>query len=255
MAERLFYKDIGQGKPLICLHAYALDHSTWLSVADRLKGRVRMILPDLRGHGCSPAPTEKYSMRSMAEDILRIMDKLVLDQAALAGNSMGGYVAMAFAEHFSHRLAGLALVASHVYADTPDKKAARLEDIQKMKSMPSAQVLSGMAEKLSLKAHVVEYCRSLIQTADPIGMMGVLGGMASRSDTAHVLSALSVPAVIISGQEDQFIPLDISRKMVQLMKHPCLVEIPKAGHLPMMDSPETTANALREFVNQIEENN
>ena len=64
MTENLFYLKIGEGNPLICLHGYALDHSIWLKMSGEMKNNVKLILPDLRGHGKSPKPEGKYSMRA-----------------------------------------------------------------------------------------------------------------------------------------------------------------------------------------------
>lgn len=122
MLQKLFYEEIGHGNPLICLHGYALDHTIWLEMVEELKSDARIILPDLRGHGKSPAPEGKYSMRVMAEDVLEIMDSLRLERANIAGHSMGGYIALALAEYYPDRLSGLALVASHAYADVPEKR-------------------------------------------------------------------------------------------------------------------------------------
>ena len=63
MIEKLFCLEIGQGKPLICLHGYAMDHTIWLRMSEEIRTSVKLILPDLRGHGRSPSPEGKYSMR------------------------------------------------------------------------------------------------------------------------------------------------------------------------------------------------
>ena len=149
MIEKLFYIEKGQGKPLVCLHAYALDHTIWLRMADELRTSVKLILPDLRGHGRSPSPEGKYSMRTMAEDVLRLMDDQNLECAYIAGHSMGGYVALALAEHYPDRLSGLALVASHSFQDLPEKKKSRIEDIERVRQSTVADVLADMPRKLT----------------------------------------------------------------------------------------------------------
>lgn len=252
MAESLFFLEYGAGKAVIFLHAFALDHSIWLPVAVQLKENARVVLPDLRGHGRSPAPQENYTMRGMAEDIEKIMDDLSIEKAVLAGNSMGGYISLAFALHFPERLAGLALVASHVYADPPEKRAARLADMEKLKQTPVAKVLNAMPEKLSRTPSVVEPCREIISVNNPAGMIGALAAMAERPDMADFFAGLSGPYIIIAGQEDQFIPIEQSRKMAGLMKKPSLVEIPEAGHLPMLDQPQQTYRALQDFLIETE---
>ena len=244
MVEKLFYVEIGQGSPLICLHGYALDHTIWLMVAEVLKKNVRLILPDLRGHGKSPAAEGKYSMRTMAEDVLQTMDSLKLERAYIAGHSMGGYIALALAELHQDRLSGLALVASHAFADLPEKKKARLEDIEKVKDSSPAEVLSGMAGKLSRNPEVAEYCKKLISQTSKNGAMGVLAGMAERSDSIEVMESLKIPVMVVAGTEDQFIPRETSKEMAKRVKGMQLIEIMNAGHMPMMEYPEETAKAL-----------
>ena len=252
MAESLFFVDYGTGTAIVLLHAFALDHRIWLPVAEKMKENVRVILPDMRGHGRSPAPQENYTMRGMAEDIVKVMDDLSIEKAVLAGNSMGGYVSLAFAQHFPDRLAGLALVASHVYADPAEKRASRLDEMEKLKKKPVSEVLSAMPGKLSRIPRMVEFCREMISMNNPDGMIGALAAMAERPDMSDIFAVLPVPALIIAGQEDQFIPIEQSRRMKEMMKKPSLVEIPEAGHLPMLDQPQLTYRALRDFLNEIE---
>jgi len=248
MAESLFYLEFGEGIVVICLHAYALDHRIWVSVADMLKRKAHVILPDLRGHGRSPAPEGKYSMRGMAEDILRIMDEHSIEQAVLVGNSMGGYVSLAFAKYFPDRLAGLALVASHVYADPDEKKAARMADMDRLRHMSPADVLPAMPRKLSKYPQVIKFCQECIAEANPTGLIGTLAAMADRKDMADLFQRMTMPTLIIAGLEDQFIPIELSREMAKLMAKPNLVEIPEAGHLPMLDKPQQTYQALYDFI-------
>jgi 3-oxoadipate enol-lactonase len=253
MAEKLYYIEIGRGSPLICLHGYALDHTIWLDMAEEMKSNVRLILPDLRGHGKSPSPEGKYSMLSMAEDILQIMDSLSIERATIAGHSMGGYIALALAELHQDRLLGLALIASHAFTDLPEKKRARLEDIEKLKMLTPLEVLSGMPGKLSKDIRVTEYCKTLISRASKNGILGVLAGMAERPDKIDIMASLKIPVIAIVGIDDQLIPLKTSKDMVPIAKRMQLIEILNAGHMPMMEKPQETAKALFNFIKTSEE--
>lgn len=244
MPEKLFHIEIGRGNPLICLHGYALDHTIWLDMAKEMKSNVRLILPDMRGHGKSPALEGKYSMREMAEDILKTMDSLKLDRAYIAGHSMGGYIALALAEYYPDRLSGMALVASHAFADLPEKKKARLNDIEKVKLSSPSEVLSEMPSKLSRNPEVAEHCKNLISQTSKNGVMGVLAGMAERPDRVEVMASLKIPAMVIAGTDDQLIALETSKEMTVRVKGLQLVEILNAGHMPMMENPRETAMAL-----------
>lgn len=67
---KLFNNEFGSGEPIIFIHGYPLDHSIWLPLVQGLEKHARLILPDLRGHGQSPAPVGVYSMDLLAADIL-----------------------------------------------------------------------------------------------------------------------------------------------------------------------------------------
>lgn len=250
MTEKLYSLEIGQGKPLICLHGYALDHSVWLKMSEEIRAIVKLILPDLRGHGRSPSPVGKYSMRTMAEDVLRLMDDQNLGCAFLAGHSMGGYIALALADHYPDRLSGLALIASHCFEDLPDKRKSRIEDIERVRRSSVAEVLAEMPEKLTRNPQIANYCKRLISQTSENGVMGVLAGMAERSDKTEILKVIEIPKMIIAGVDDQLIPLKTSRQMAEMVKGLTLVEIKEAGHMPMMERPNETGIALLNLFEQ-----
>lgn len=244
MIEKLYCLEIGQGNPLVCLHGYAMDHSIWLRMSDEIKTGVKLILPDLRGHGRSPSPDGNYSMRSMAEDVLKLMDDRNLERACVAGHSMGGYIVLALAEYYPDRISGIALVASHSFEDIPEKKNARIEDIERVRHSFVTEVLAEMPEKLTRNPEIAGYCKQLISKSSKNGVMGVLAGMAERPDRTAVLKALEIPKMIIAGVDDQLIPFKTSKKMAEMIKGLTLVEIKGAGHMPMMEKPFETGSAL-----------
>ena len=246
----LHFEEAGRGVPLVCLHGYPLDHTIWLPLVREMRQEARFILPDLRGHGRSPAPEGQYSMCSMAEDVVRLLDRLEIERAILAGHSMGGYVALAFARQFSDRLLGLALVASHVFADPPEKRADRLKTAEEVLQNGAAQ-LTGMAEKLTNQPALAEEMRQLILNASPLGVAGVLAGIAERQDESALLASLHVPVVLIAGCQDQIIPLDWSRRMGAVLPADHYFEITSAGHLPMLETTLETAQALKTLLMQV----
>ena len=251
MAEKLNYQEFGQGKPLALLHGYPLDHTIWLKLVPYLEKECRLVLPDLRGHGKSPAPKGTYSMRALAEDVARLLDTLAIEKTVLAGHSMGGYIAIAFARYFPDRLSALALVASHAYADSPEKKASRLSSIPIVEKEGAFPVVKDMPEKLSYNKDVVRFIRHIINNANQDGVIGVLAGMAERPDSIEFLSGIDLPVWIVAGQEDQLISVETNRKMAREIGNAKLIEIPKAGHLPMLDKPAQTADALMSLIKSI----
>ena len=249
MAEKLYVEEFGQGTPLTLLHGYPLDLRLWADVVPILQQNCRVITPDLRGHGQSPAPKGPYSMREMAEDVVAMLDVLGVEQTYVAGHSMGGYVAIALARYFPERILGLALTASHAYADSVEKKQARLNSIAQMKAEGIRQVFSIMSDKLTYNKRIAERVQAIIAGANIEGAMGISAAMAERLDSIELLERFKKPVLIIAGTEDQIVPIETSRKMVQEIKTNRFIEIAGAGHVPMLDQPEKTAESLLSLIN------
>ena len=242
---KLFYKEFGSGEPIIFIHGYPLEHSIWLPLVPGLENHARLILPDLRGHGQSPAPKGVYSMDLLAADILALMDDLGLPRAVLAGHSVGGYIALHFARNYPERLAGLALVASQCFADPPERKQIRLETAEKVERTGQVDfIVESMLPTLTPDKALQMELKPIIEKAKPNGMAGILRGMAQRSDTCDVLPKLNVPAVIIAGELDAHLSLEKAHQMAGMMKNPWLEMIPGAGHMPMMEAPERVSEIL-----------
>jgi len=250
-AVKLFYKEFGKGKPIIFIHGYPLDHTIWLPLVPELEKHAWLILPDLRGHGQSPAPAGVYSMELLAEDILALMDEMGLEKAVIAGHSVGGYIALHFARDFPERLAGLALVASHCFSDPPELKQNRLDTAEKVERTGKADFIGeSMLPNLTPDKALQEKLRLIMEKAKPAGVAGILRGMAQRKDTCEVLSNLNVPAVIIAGELDKHLPIEKAQQMADMMKKPWLEIIPGAGHMPMMESPQKVSQILLSLLRQ-----
>lgn len=119
------YDRRGSGPPLVLIHGFPFDHSIWNEVLPFLEEKYDLILPDLRGFGESTAFESQYSILDMAHDIAFLLDALGIQKTSMAGHSMGGYVALAFAKQYPERVNSLVLVASQAADDTPERKEGR----------------------------------------------------------------------------------------------------------------------------------
>ncbi len=241
----LAYERMGRGAPLVLIHGFPLDHSIWNEVIPLLKDDFDVILPDLRGFGQSDAVDSDYSMRDLAADVASLLDHLGLESAFLAGHSMGGYVALAFADAYPSRLRGLALVASQTAADAPERKAGRYAQAQKIAEDGIGETVAAMTVKLSSDARVQKFVHDLMRKQKPAGYIGSLKAMAERADTLSVLEQASCPVLIVHGGADGLIPLQ--REIQAKVPRARLVELPALGHMPMMESPQQVADALKSW--------
>ena len=244
----LVYEELGHGKPVVLLHGFPFDHSIWKPMLPYLEKQARLILPDLRGHGQSPAPAGVYTMRELAEDVVNLLDRLEIEKAVLVGHSMGGYVSLAFAHAYPGRLSGLGLVATQAGADNPERRQSRLKAARLVVRKGVKPVVDNMVARITSKPELVPQLSELMMSANPTGMAGAMRGMAERPDMTGSLADMVVPAVVVAGGQDQVLPMEAMATMAQMLPKGWLVEIPEGGHMLMMEAPEKVAEALGQLI-------
>jgi pimeloyl-ACP methyl ester carboxylesterase len=242
---KLAYERRGRGKPLVLLHGYPLDHSIWEPVIPLLENDFELILPDLRGFGESGMPAGLFGMAEYAADIAALLDALDIWQAAIAGHSMGGYTALAFVRAYPQRMMGLGLVASQVLADTPERKAGRYQEAEHILAHGVQEVADGMSVKLTAESGLQERLKKLILRQSQAGLAGALRAMADRPDSSLLLPGCVFPVVLVHGLADALVPVERARSVKAAVPQAQLTEIPAVGHMPMMEAPQKTAEALK----------
>jgi len=240
----LAYERQGKGTPLVLLHGYPLDHHLWDEVAPLLKDTFDLIIPDLRGFGASTTVETPYTMDDFASDIAGLLDQLGIQKAAIAGHSMGGYVALAFARLYPERVSALALVSSQVLADPTDRKEGRYKSAADVAEKGISSVVEAMTPKFTANPQWQAFARKTMETQQPAAYIGALKAMAERADSTPLLSGIKYPVVIVHGDADQLISIDRAREVKAALPDSHLVEIKNAGHMPMCEAPQETAQAL-----------
>jgi 3-oxoadipate enol-lactonase len=241
----LAYERLGNGKPLMLIHGFPLDHTTWNNVSDLLKNDFDLILPDLRGFGQSTTVETSYTISDMADDLVGLLDHLQIDKVALAGHSMGGYVALAFAKKYPQRVSGLGLVSSQAVADSSEGKDRRYQTAADVAQNGVGVVADTMTPKLSADVRVQAFVRAVIERQTPSAVIGALKAMAEREDLISYLSSASFPLVLIHGNADVLIPVDRAKEIKAVLPSAQFIELQGAGHMPMMEFAKDTALGLK----------
>lgn len=244
----LHYEEHGKGLPVVLIHGYPLDHTIWKPVVNLLKTHARLIVPDLRGFGASPSPDGDWTIRNMADDILQLLDQLEIERAVLVGHSMGGYIALNFAHAYPARTAGLGLISTQAASDSPEKRQNRYKQIEEVKRRGIKSVSEAIPGKLTPRAPLAEALKLLMSKVNPATISQALKAMAERSDASEWLTNMDIPAVVIHGTADSLLPLENAQTMAQILPRGWLVEVPEAGHMPMLEAPEMVANALCQLI-------
>lgn len=238
---------------LVLLHGYPFDHTLWDQVAASIGGDLKILTPDLRGFGGQPASADPPSLDRMAEDINRLLDQHEIGRAVIAGMSMGGYVALAFAQHYPGRLAGLGLVSTQARADTEEAKAGRRAMIEKIRREGPDTAAQAAIPKLFAREHAnrpefVRFPATGAAKAGAEGLAWALEAMARRPDRTPLLESVRVPVLVIHGVEDQFIPAEKAKEMAKLAADSAYLEIPNAGHATPVEAPAAVAQGLVELM-------
>jgi pimeloyl-ACP methyl ester carboxylesterase len=240
---------------IVLLAGFPLSREIWNSVAERLAAKHRVVRPDLRGMGASSVAAGPYLMETLAGDVAAVFDALGLDRAAIAGHSLGGYAALAFARMFSERLERMALVCSRLSADTAEQRESREELADRLDSASDSHALvDAYADRILSKntretrPDIVARVRAIIEQTDPRGAAAMLRGMAVRNASDDIAPDIDVPVLVLAGGSDSVVPLDESRAIAQSFPQATFAVAQRSGHLPMLEEPDATYSALESWL-------
>lgn len=246
-------------KALILLHAFPLSAKMWQPQIDSLtRENLRLILPDLRGFGANNYFADIFTMEDVANDVAEMMNDLRIERALIGGLSMGGYVSFNLFRLYREKFAALLLFDTNFAADSEEKRQARFDLIQDVEQNGSSALVEKMLPNLiceftkNHKPELVEKIISMFMEADTKAVVAALRGMAARRDHSHILSEISVPTLLIFGEEDKITNLETAEKMKKEISNAALVKIPNAGHYSNLEQPELFNDALVSFIKSVE---
>jgi 3-oxoadipate enol-lactonase len=248
------YEVLGEGTPVLLLHAFPAHHGLWLPAAQALINRYRVILPDLRGHGDSgvgdgPATVEKHTA-----DLVRVLDDVQVGRAVIAGVSIGGYVFFEFWRRHRGRVAAVILCNTKAQADTPEARAGRLKSADEVVERGTEPFVESMVPRLlgkttlNSRPDLVDGARRMMMRMSPAGISAVQRGMAERPDSVATLKTINVPALVIVGEEDTLSTPADAELMRGNLAGSQLKVIPRAGHYAVWEQHEAVGSAVRQFL-------
>ncbi len=251
----LAYRSTGSGLPILFIHGHPFNQSMWDPQVAALSAKYRVITYDIRGYGASEVPAvDATSLETMAADIDALLDHLAIDKAVIAGLSMGGQIAMAFAEQYPQRLAGLVLAATFPQADTPEAAATRRATADRFvnegSALPGCEMLPRLLAHASIRRDpalaVAVY--TMIAHTPPAGAAAALRGRARRKDYTPTLQHIAIPAIVFVGTEDAYTNVETATAMQQAIPNACLEVFEGIGHMPNLEAPDRFNAALEKFL-------
>jgi pimeloyl-ACP methyl ester carboxylesterase len=247
----LRYRDVGQGLPVLLLHAFPLNGAAFDAQVAALSGRYRFIVPDQRGFGQSGPGEGPSEMTLLARDALALLDALKIDTVVVGGVSMGGYVAMALLREDAGRVRGLVLADTQATADDEAGQARReasaVEALEKGVE-PLVQTLLPRLVAAGPDSPVGRQVATLMREASPAAVAAAQRGMALRHDSKDVLARYAGPALVVVGEHDAVTPPEKAQQLAGLISGAQLEVIPGAGHLANQEQPERFNAVLDRFL-------
>jgi pimeloyl-ACP methyl ester carboxylesterase len=230
----LYYEEYGAGTPLLLLHGFGGCTQNWLPFIAALSARHRLILVDLRGHGHSTNPENKFTHRDAAADVFLLLDTLGIAQFSAMGMSSGGMTLLHMATSQPNRIAAIVLISATSHF--PDQ----------------ARAIMRRASFGTMPDQVREMYRECAKCGDEQIRQLIAQFNAFHADyddmnfTAQSLSAIHARTLVVHGDRDAFFPVEIAVNLYRSIPGAALWIIPGGDHVPVYDAAVPfTSTALR----------
>ena len=255
------YVDEGQpgGIPIIFIHGFPFNKETWSNQLEVLKESYRVIAYDVRGYGNSETGNVLLSVPQFAGDLFSFMDALEIETVIVCGLSMGGYIALNAIHHQPERISALILCDTQCMADSEEAKKKRMDTIvtiQKngLSTYAHDSVMKLFSEtSLNDKPEEVSSIEQTILQTRSETIINTLRALAERKETCSSLHNISIPVLILVGEDDQITPPPAAQKMNSLITGSRLQVIKNAGHLSNLENPDSFNSHLQIFLTTIEQ--
>jgi pimeloyl-ACP methyl ester carboxylesterase len=250
----IFYTDSGKGNAVVLLHGFLENSTIWTPFIKDLSKKNRVICIDLLGHGKTECLGYIHSMELMAEVVQAVLKHLKIRRSTFMGHSMGGYVALAFAEKNPDALRGLCLINSTANADTPEKKLNRERAILAVKQNHKTFIriaIGNLFRPKNRKVFKIEI-KQLIKEAQKTPLQGIIAaleGMKIREDREALLHFTPFKKMMIAGKKDPV--LNIENLQTQTKNTEVkFIEFPD-GHMSFIENKSELSYELVRFIENI----
>ncbi|MET0758813.1 MAG: alpha/beta hydrolase [Flavobacterium sp.] len=251
---KISYSDTGKGTAIVLLHGFLENQTMWNSYIVEFSKKYRVITIDLLGHGETECLGYIHSMEDNADVVHAVLSELRIRKAVFVGHSMGGYVALAFAELYPETLKGLVLLNSTTRADSEERKINRDRAIVAVKQNYASFIRMSIAnlfsednrEKLigEIEKVKIEALKTPLQ-----GIVASLEGMKIRKDREVLLHFAHYPILLVLGKKDPVLIYDESLEQIENTAVK-LVTFPD-GHMSHIENAVELKKVLLDFFKSI----
>ncbi|WP_310379441.1 alpha/beta fold hydrolase [Flavobacterium sp.] len=251
---KISYSNTGKGTAVVLLHGFLENQKMWQDFIPELSKKNRVITIDLLGHGETESMGYVHSMEDNAAVVHKVLHELRVRKVIFVGHSMGGYVALAFAEMYPDSIKGMVLLNSTSLADSDEKKKNRARAIKMVKKDYTSFVRLSIANLFSednrekrtteIENTKIEALKTPLQ-----GIVASLEGMKIRKDRNLILHTTSYPKLLILGKKDGVLNYEENVKQIENTSVK-LVTFPD-GHMSHIENIEELKVVLKDFLKKV----
>lgn len=233
----MHYQEYGAGTPLVLLHGFGGSGQNWHPFLAALSEHYRLIVVDLRGHGASTNPENRFTHRAAANDVLMLLDELGIGDFSAMGISSGGMTLLHMATSQPGRITSMVLVSTTTHFPAQARAIMRRASMVTMPEAVQAMYRACATRGDDQIARLIEQFNALADNDDDMDF--------STQD----LCAITARTLIVHGDRDNFFPVDIAVSLYRSVPDAALWIIPGGDHAAIYDPAVAfTATALR-FLN------
>jgi len=243
-------------RPRIALiHSLALDRSFWNDVVPLLTAHADVLTFDCRGHGQSAKVKVTYTAELFAGDLAGLLDHVNWPNAVIAGCSMGGCVAQAFAGVYPDRAKALAVIDSTAWygpsAPKDWRERAATAATKGLAALSAFQATRWVSDSFREAHPDVVRAHMDVFLANDVDCYRATCEMLGDADLRHYQASMRMPVSVIVGEEDYATPVAMSEQIHKALPHSTLSVLPNVRHLTPIECPELIAEKILALVKQV----
>jgi pimeloyl-ACP methyl ester carboxylesterase len=238
-------------KTLVLLHGHGVNDSIWDSIDASINEYYTVVRPNISLF------TFCKTIEEYADELHRFLTSSVIEKFTLIGHSMGGYIALAFAEKYPEMLEGFGLFHSTAYADDEAKKHQRNQTIDMLRNYGTETFIKNTAANMfgerfkelypdKIKEHIMRFGKLPAEA-----LITGINAMRDRKDRTAVLAAMPFPVLFIIGMQDKILPFESCISLSEYPKQSYPFILAEAGHMGMVERPDASARMISWYMGRI----
>ena len=245
------YSIEGKGQPLFLIHGIGAARDAWRFMIPKLSKYFTVISYDLRGHGTSPKPSKKFSMKDLVHDLESLRENLNIEKAHFIGHSLGGMIAPAYALKYPKHVVSLGLLSTAA-GRTREEKEKVLAIIKSMEDQSIPKILPTLVtrwftdEFIKIASDIVENRMQQVIKTDPKIFINVFR-IYANTEMSPWLQKIKFPTLVLTGENDDACNPRLNKFIADQIPNSKLIILSNYKHSLLLEAPEKVTNKMIKF--------